>query len=291
MPDPPGMQTSWQGFFSHLFGYGATYYSYLLDRALAGKIWAEVFKNGEKALDREAGERMKNEVLKWGGGRNGWECVANVLGDVPGNENGKLARGGEEAMREVGTWGATATLERRNERTARVRLTSRPPQLTVYGYPRTHTLQPNPRKLLPSTAVQCLQLCAIVQRFMSLCRHGLCRGLVRRYALPETRSESIWITDDLLEHTIRSFVAMRQQRRRSSNAPRPLETGNQATQRRAVDLHASSGHAFPLDIGDVAKRVVAAGDGHNKHIGTSWQASTDWQSEYTWFREIGMQRT
>ncbi|KAI5302668.1 Mitochondrial intermediate peptidase, partial [Ascosphaera pollenicola] len=102
LPDPPEIRTAWQGFFGHLFGYGATYYSYLLDRAIAGKIWSEVFKHGGAALDRNAGERMKNEVLKWGGGRNGWECVAGVLGDVPGNENGKLAAGGEAAMREVG---------------------------------------------------------------------------------------------------------------------------------------------------------------------------------------------
>ncbi|TLD04565.1 hypothetical protein E2P81_ATG10553, partial [Venturia nashicola] len=37
VPEPAG--TSWQGFFGHLFGYGATYYSYLFDRAIAGKIW------------------------------------------------------------------------------------------------------------------------------------------------------------------------------------------------------------------------------------------------------------
>ncbi|KAI5291130.1 Mitochondrial intermediate peptidase [Ascosphaera aggregata] len=105
LPDPPEVRTAWQGFFGHLFGYGATYYSYLLDRAIAGKIWSEVFKNGEAALDRNAGELMKNEILRWGGGRNGWECIAGVLGDVPGNENGKLAAGGAAAMREVGSWG------------------------------------------------------------------------------------------------------------------------------------------------------------------------------------------
>ncbi|KAF4304944.1 Peptidase M3A/M3B [Botryosphaeria dothidea] len=44
IPEPQG--TAWQGFFGHLFGYGATYYSYLFDRAIAGKVWKEVFPGG-----------------------------------------------------------------------------------------------------------------------------------------------------------------------------------------------------------------------------------------------------
>ena len=105
LPDPPDTQTSWQGFFGHLFGYGATYYSYLFDRVIANKIWSDVFKEGELSVDRTAGERFKNEVLKWGGGRDGWRCVAGALGENPANGNGRLAEGGEEAMREVGRWG------------------------------------------------------------------------------------------------------------------------------------------------------------------------------------------
>ncbi|PZD29472.1 mitochondrial intermediate peptidase mitochondrial precursor [Pyrenophora tritici-repentis] len=99
VPEPAG--TAWQGFFGHLFGYGATYYSYLFDRALAAKIWKDVFQhNGQQgSLDRENGELYKNEVLKWGGGRDGWQCLAGVLKDE------KLAQGGEEAMQEVGKWG------------------------------------------------------------------------------------------------------------------------------------------------------------------------------------------
>lgn len=97
VPEPAG--TAWQGFFGHLYGYGATYYSYLFDRAIAGRVWSRVFGDGERALDREMGEKYKNEVLRWGGARDGWKCVAGVLGDP------KLAGGGEEAMREVGRWG------------------------------------------------------------------------------------------------------------------------------------------------------------------------------------------
>ena len=94
-------QTSWQGFFGHLVGYGGTYYSYLFDRAIAGKVWQEVFRGGRDggATSRDRGEIFRSEVLKWGGGRDGWRCVAGALGDA------RLAEGGEEAMAEVGRWG------------------------------------------------------------------------------------------------------------------------------------------------------------------------------------------
>jgi intermediate peptidase len=103
VPEPAG--TAWQGFFGHLFGYGATYYSYLFDRAIAAKIWKDVFqKNGAQgSLERGNGELYKNEVLKWGGGRDGWECLAGVLKDP------RLAEGGEKAMQEVGRWGIDAS--------------------------------------------------------------------------------------------------------------------------------------------------------------------------------------
>ncbi|KAJ5495699.1 Mitochondrial intermediate peptidase [Penicillium diatomitis] len=105
-PDDVRPRTSWQGFFGHLYGYGATYYSYIFDRAIANKIWQDVFLSGKAAVDRSAGERYKNEVLRWGGGRTGWECVAGVLGEEnPSNADGRLVEGGDEAMREVGRWG------------------------------------------------------------------------------------------------------------------------------------------------------------------------------------------
>ena len=98
IPEPQG--TAWQGFFGHLFGYGATYYSYLFDRAIAGKVWSQVFQETpDGSVSRERGERYREEVLRWGGGRDGWKCIAGVLGDE------RLAEGGEEAMKEVGRWG------------------------------------------------------------------------------------------------------------------------------------------------------------------------------------------
>ena len=90
-----------QGFFGHLVEYGGTYYSYLFDRAIAGRIWKEVFRGGKDkgGVDRRAGEKFKDEVLKWGGGRNPWACISGVLDDD------RLKHGGKEAMEEVGKWG------------------------------------------------------------------------------------------------------------------------------------------------------------------------------------------
>lgn len=99
LPDPE--DTRWQGFFGHLSGYGSAYYSYLFDRALAQRVWDVVFKSGADggALQRENGERLKENLLKWGGVRDPWKCLSGVLKD------GRLAEGGEEAMALVGSWG------------------------------------------------------------------------------------------------------------------------------------------------------------------------------------------
>lgn len=99
--DPKG--TCWQGFFGHLFGYGGTYYSYLFDRALARRIWKTVYNSGEQngAVSRENGERFKEHVLKIGGGRDPWDCLAGATGDE------RLGSGAEARSRLdlVGSWG------------------------------------------------------------------------------------------------------------------------------------------------------------------------------------------
>ncbi|TFK30896.1 mitochondrial intermediate peptidase [Coprinopsis marcescibilis] len=94
IPHVPG--TSFQTQFGHLFGYGATYYSYLFDRAIASRVWSKVFS--QNPLDRELGEKYKREVLKWGGARDPWEMVSTLL-HAP-----ELQAGDAEAMREVGRW-------------------------------------------------------------------------------------------------------------------------------------------------------------------------------------------
>ncbi|KAJ2800518.1 Mitochondrial intermediate peptidase [Coemansia guatemalensis] len=111
--------TRWQSRFTHLVGYGASYYSYLFDRVLAGQIWDRVFQgdrpflqqeNAGNAnatpLSRDAGERFNKEVLCWGGGRNPWESLAAVLnnGKTPPREIEDIAKGSKAAMRIVGSW-------------------------------------------------------------------------------------------------------------------------------------------------------------------------------------------
>ncbi|KAF7339315.1 Mitochondrial intermediate peptidase [Mycena sanguinolenta] len=88
--------TSFQTHFSHLVGYAATYYSYLFDRAIASRVWRNVFS--EDPLNRETGEKYKREVLSYGGGRDPWKMVGTLL-SAP-----QLESGDAEAMREVGRW-------------------------------------------------------------------------------------------------------------------------------------------------------------------------------------------
>ena len=97
--DPP--ESCWQGFFGHLHSYGSTYYSYLFDRVLAERVWRVVFGAGQDgaAISREGGERLKENLLKWGGGRDPWTCLAETLRDD------RLAPGDEKSMALVGSWG------------------------------------------------------------------------------------------------------------------------------------------------------------------------------------------
>ncbi|WVQ78045.1 hypothetical protein IAT38_000126 [Cryptococcus sp. DSM 104549] len=105
VPSVPG--TAWQTQFGHLYGYGATYYAYLFDRAIAGKMWSVLFAregNGGNAagiLSREGGEAFKEKVLKWGGGKDPWVMVGDVVGGLEGEQ---VAQGDERAMGIVGRW-------------------------------------------------------------------------------------------------------------------------------------------------------------------------------------------
>ncbi|KAJ1331278.1 mitochondrial intermediate peptidase [Microdochium nivale] len=100
LPADPAL-TRWQGFFGHLFGYGSTYYSYLFDQVLSERVWRVVFAGGQNsgALSRENGERLKENLLKWGGSRDPWRCLSDALQDE------RLANGDEKAMKIVGSWG------------------------------------------------------------------------------------------------------------------------------------------------------------------------------------------
>ncbi|KAK7756705.1 Mitochondrial intermediate peptidase [Diatrype stigma] len=93
--------TRWQGFFGHLFGYGGAYYSYIFDEVLSERVWRVVFAGGKDhgAVNRENGERLKSNLLRWGGSRNPWRCLSGALQDE------RLIDGDEKAMRIVGSWG------------------------------------------------------------------------------------------------------------------------------------------------------------------------------------------
>lgn len=86
----------WQVQFTHLAGYGGTYYSYIFDKAMADKIYLETFL--KNPLSRESGENFKDNLLRHGGSKDAWQCLADVLNEP------ELASGDREAMRRVGQW-------------------------------------------------------------------------------------------------------------------------------------------------------------------------------------------
>nr|ADV02767.1 MIP protein [Volvariella volvacea] len=94
IPFVPG--TSFQTQFGHLFGYGATYYSYLFDRAIASRVWRDIFSRAP--LHRESGSKFYSEILRYGGGKDPWQMIGVLLG-MP-----ELEGGGKEAMKHIGRW-------------------------------------------------------------------------------------------------------------------------------------------------------------------------------------------
>ncbi|EEB05979.1 intermediate peptidase Oct1 [Schizosaccharomyces japonicus yFS275] len=87
---------AWQVQFGHLYGYSGTYYSYLFDSILANKVWSKLF--AKRPLNREAGEKFLNAVLRWGGSRQPWLCLADALDDP------RIAKGNHEVMETIGSW-------------------------------------------------------------------------------------------------------------------------------------------------------------------------------------------
>jgi len=70
--------TAWHLRFSHLVGYGAKYYSYLVSRAVASLIWSKYFK--KDPLDRSQGEKYRAECLAHGGAKPARALVSDFLG-------------------------------------------------------------------------------------------------------------------------------------------------------------------------------------------------------------------
>jgi len=75
---PGAPEAAYHHRFSHLVGYGARYYSYMMARSVASAIWQQTFQ--DDPFSREAGVKYREECLAHGGGKPSHLLVGDHLG-------------------------------------------------------------------------------------------------------------------------------------------------------------------------------------------------------------------
>ncbi|KAI8902713.1 hypothetical protein BC833DRAFT_228301 [Globomyces pollinis-pini] len=89
-PIPVCAPSKWQIQFTHLFTYGASYYSYLWCRRWASRLYRQNFENRNMESWRLGGENLRHEVLGFGGGRDPWIGLTKLGVVYEGERDGKL---------------------------------------------------------------------------------------------------------------------------------------------------------------------------------------------------------
>jgi len=64
--------------YTHLVGYGAKYYSYVVSKAIAARIWSECFE--KEPLSATAGENYRKKLLQFGGEKRPEELIKDLIG-------------------------------------------------------------------------------------------------------------------------------------------------------------------------------------------------------------------
>lgn len=77
--------THWHLRYTHLVGYGAKYYSYLISKSIATKIWFDCFESDP--LSPTAGENYRKKLLQFGGEKRPEELISSLIGFNINNES------------------------------------------------------------------------------------------------------------------------------------------------------------------------------------------------------------